>query len=440
MSNTFEKLEHNMAKLTINVPAEEFEKAMEKAYQKNKGRLQVAGFRKGKAPRAMIEKMYGEGIFFEDAANFAISETYEEEIKSTGLDIVSRPSIDVEQIEKGKDFIYTAEVALKPEASVKKYKGLEIAKQDVTVSDEDVDREIEKEREKNARQVDVDDRAAILEDTVNIDFEGFVDGVAFDGGKGEGYDLVLGSGTFIPGFEDQLVGKSVGEDVEVNVTFPEEYGSEDLQGKDALFKCKINKISYKELPEADDEFAKDVSEFDTLAEYKEDVKKNLTEQKEKSARANKENFAVAELVKELEADIPEAMIETEVDNLERDYQMQIGQQGIPYETYLQYMGLDAAKFRSDMLRPQAENQIKSRLALEAVAKAENIEISDDTLEEEIKKMAEGYGIDVEEIKKMMDDDARAQMKQDLCVREAVKVITDNAVEVEKKEEKEDKED
>ncbi len=425
-----------MAKLTIEVSAEDFEKAIEKAYQRNKNRLQIPGFRKGKAPRKMIEKMYGAGIFYEDAANFAIQESYDEEVKSTELTVVSRPTIDIEQIEAGKPFIYTAEVALKPAASVKNYKGLEVPKADLSVSDEDVENELKKELDKNARLVDVDDRAAEMGDTAVIDFEGFVDGTAFDGGKGEDYELVLGSGTFIPGFEDQVAGHSVGEEFDVNVTFPEEYGSADLQGKDALFKCALKRISHKELPEADDEFAKDVSEFDTLDEYKEDLRKNLAEQKEKSARSAKENAAIEALIKELEADIPDAMIDTDVDNMEQDYERQMSQQGLNLETYLQYMGLTRESFRAS-LRPQAENSIKSRLALEAVAEAENIEIPDEKLDEELQSMADAYKMELDVIRQMMGEEGLDQMRTDLKVREAVRIIADNAVEVEKKEEKEE---
>ncbi len=433
MSTTVEKLEHNMAKLTIEVAAEQFEAAMNKAYQKMRGRINVPGFRKGKAPRQIIEKMYGPGIFYEEAANFAIQDSYEQEMKSTELDIVSRPELDIEQIEKGKTFIYTAEVALKPEASLKKYKGLEIEKRDVAVTDEDVENELKKELEKNARMVDVDDRAAEMGDTVTLDFEGFVDGVAFEGGKGEDYELELGSGSFIPGFEEQLAGKKIDEDVEVNVRFPDDYGAEDLKGKEAVFRCVIHKIAHKELPEADDEFAKDVSEFDTLEEYKADLRKNLEEDREKRARSAKENEAVGKLIEELEADIPKAMIETDAENMERDYAMQISQQGISLETYLQYMGMTPETFRAS-LRPQAENSIKSRLALEKVVELEGIEVSDEKFEEQLAEDAKRYGMETEKLRELMDEESTKQMKLDMAIREAVAFITDNSVEVEKKEE------
>ena len=439
MSTTFEKLEHNMAKLTIEVSEEKFADAMQRAYQKMKGRINVPGFRKGKAPRQIIEKMYGPAVFYEEAANFAIQDTYEEESKSTALDIVSRPSIDIEQIEAGKAFIYTAEVALKPDATVKKYKGLEIEKRDATVTDEEVEAEVARELEKNARLVDIDDRPAKQGDTVTIDFEGFVDDVPFEGGKGEDYALELGSNTFIPGFEDQLVGHSVDEDVDVHVRFPDDYGAEELKGKEALFKCKIHKIAEKQMPEADDEFAKDVSEFDTLAEYKEDLKKTLTEEKEERVRNQKENDAVAALIAELEADIPDAMIDTDVENMERDYAMQVAQQGMPLETYLQYMGMTPETFRVT-LRPQALNSIKSRLALEKVAELEKIEISEEAYEKQLEEDAKRYNMELDKLKEIMDEESEAQMKKDMAIREAVKFITENAVEVEKKEEpKEEKE-
>ena len=435
MSTKVEKLEHNLAKLTVEVPAEEFERAMEQSYQRMKGRLQVPGFRKGKAPRKIIEKMYGAGVFFEEAANLAIQNTYEDAVKESELTVMSRPQIDIETIEEGSPFVYTAEVAVRPEVTLKKYKGLNVPKMELEVTDEEVDRALDAEREKNARIVPVEGRAVQEGDIITLDYEGSVDGVPFDGGKAENYELTIGSHTFIPGFEEQLVGKNVGEPCNVEVRFPDEYHAEDLKGKEAVFACLIHKIAEKQMPEADDDFAMDVSEFDTIAEYREDLKKNLTEEKEKRNRTAKENAAVAALIEEMEADIPDLMIDSEAENIERDYEMRLRQQGMPLETYLSYMGMDPATFR-EQLKPQAENQIRTRLALEAVVDAENLSISDERYEEELKKMAESYDLDVEKIREMMDGEAGEQMKLDLAVQDAVTLITDAAVEVDMPEEKE----
>ena len=433
MSTQVERLEHNMARLTIEVPAEEFEKAMQYSYNRNKNKINIQGFRKGKAPRKVIERFYGPEVFYEDAANYLISQTYEKESEETGLEFVSRPEIDIVQIGNGQPFIYTAEVAVRPEVTVKKYLGLEVTKADTEVTDEDVEKEVDKEREKNSRLVDVDDRAAEMGDTVTLDFEGFIDGESFEGGKGENHELVLGSGSFIPGFEEQLVGKSIGEETEVNVRFPDDYHAEDLKGKEAVFKCVIHKIARKEIPEADDEFAMDVSEFDTLEEYKADLRKNLTEQKEKAARQAKENEAVAALVKEMEADIPEAMIEANIDSIARDYEYQLSSQGIKLEDYIRMFGWTMETFRSQ-IRPEALRRIQTRLALEAVVAAAGIEISDEAFEEDLRKQAETMKMEVEKIKEMIDPESEKQMRLDMAVQEAITLITDNAVEVEKKEE------
>ena len=433
MSTQVERLEHNMARLTIEVPAEEFEKAMQYSYNRNKNKINIQGFRKGKAPRKVIERFYGPEVFYEDAANYLISQTYEKESEETGLEFVSRPEIDIVQIGNGQPFIYTAEVAVRPEVTVKKYLGLEVTKADTEVTDEDVEKEVDKEREKNSRLVDVDDRAAEMGDTVTLDFEGFIDGESFEGGKGENHELVLGSGSFIPGFEEQLVGKSIGEETEVNVRFPDDYHAEDLKGKEAVFKCVIHKIARKEIPEADDEFAMDVSEFDTLEEYKADLRKTLTEQKEKAARQAKENEAVAALVKEMEADIPEAMIEANIDSIARDYEYQLSSQGIKLEDYIRMFGWTMETFRSQ-IRPEALRRIQTRLALEAVVAAAGIEISDEAFEEDLRKQAETMKMEVEKIKEMIDPESEKQMRLDMAVQEAITLITDNAVEVEKKEE------
>ncbi|MBQ6468833.1 MAG: trigger factor [Lachnospiraceae bacterium] len=433
MSTQVERLEHNMVRLTVEVAEDVFEEAMQYSYNRNRGRINVQGFRKGKAPRRIIEKMYGPEVFYEDAVNYAIDKTYEGAVDESGLTIVSRPSIDIVQIERGKPFIYAAEAAVRPEVTIKKYLGLEVQKVDKEVTDEDVQKALDRELEKNARLVDIDDRAAEMGDTVTLDFEGFVDGEAFEGGKGENHELVLGSGSFIPGFEEQLAGKSAGEETEVNVRFPDDYHSKDLAGKEAVFKCLIHKIARKEMPAADDEFAKDVSEFDTLEEYREDLKKGLVEDKEKAARQALENEAVAALIDEMEADIPEAMIEANVDSMARDFEMRLSQQGISLESYLSMFGMNEEAYRAQ-IRPQAENSIKTRLALEEVVKEAGLEIPDEKYEEELKKQAESYKMEVEKLKEMMDEESEKQMRLDMAVQEAITLITDNAVEVEKAEE------
>lgn len=428
MSVQIEKLEKNMAKLTIEVPAEEFEAAIEKAYQKAKGRIALPGFRKGKAPRKMIEKMYGAGVFYEDAANIVIPEAYDNAIKECGENIVSRPAIDVTQIEAGKSFIFTAEVALKPEVTLGEYKGVEVPKQEIEVTEEEIQAEVDKERERNSRTIDVDDRAVENGDLIKLDFDGSVDGVPFEGGKATDYPLTIGSGSFIPGFEDQLIGAKIGEEVEVNVIFPEEYHAENLKGKAAVFKCKVNEIKVKELPEADDEFAQDVSEFDTLAEYKEDLKKNLFEKKEAAAKREKENAAVAKAVENAQMEIPEAMIQEQVRRMVEDFARRIESQGITMTQYMQFTGMDQAKMEEQM-KPEALKRIQNSLVLEAVAKAENIQISDERLDEEIAKMAESYKMEADKLKELMGDYEKEQMKNDLAIQEAVELIAGEAKEV-----------
>lgn len=428
MSVQIEKLEKNMAKLTIEVPAEEFEAAIEKAYQKAKGRIALPGFRKGKAPRKMIEKMYGAGVFYEDAANIVIPEAYDNAVKECSENIVSRPAIDVTQIEAGKSFIFTAEVALKPEVTLGEYKGVEVPKQEIEVTEEEIQAEVDKERERNSRTIDVDDRAVENGDLIKLDFDGSVDGVPFEGGKATDYPLTIGSGSFIPGFEDQLIGAKIGEEVEVNVTFPEEYHAENLKGKAAVFKCKVNEIKVKELPEADDEFAQDVSEFDTLAEYKEDLKKNLLEKKEAAAKREKENAAVAKAVENAQMEIPEAMIQEQVRRMVEDFARRIESQGINMTQYMQFTGMDQAKMEEQM-KPEALKRIQNSLVLEAVAKAENIQISDERLDEEIAKMAESYKMEADKLKELMGDYEKEQMKNDLAIQEAVELIAGAAKEV-----------
>lgn len=428
MSLQVEKLEKNMAKLTIEASAEELEKAIQAAYQKNKGKINMPGFRKGKAPRVMIEKMYGPGVFYEDAANALIPDAYAKEVESCDLDIVSQPKIDVVQIEKGKSFIFTAEVALKPVVTLGEYKGVEVEKQAVEVTDDEIMAEIDKERENNSRTIDVDDRAVQNGDMVKLNFEGFVDGEAFEGGKGEDYDLTIGSGSFIPGFEEQLVGAKIGEEMEVNVTFPEEYQAAELAGKAAVFKCTVNEIKVKELPEADDDFAKDVSEFDTLAEYKEDIKKNLAEKKEKEAKTAKENAVVAKIVENATMEIPDPMVDGQVRQMADDFARRIQSQGLSVEQYFQFTGMTAEKLFEQM-RPEAEKRIQNSLVLEAVAKAEDIQISDEKVEEELAKMAEMYKMEVEKLKEIMGDYEKEQIKNDLAIQEAVTMVTEAAKEI-----------
>lgn len=427
MSLQVEKMEKNMAKLTIEVSAEDLDKAMQNAYLKARGKISIPGFRKGKAPRKMIEQMYGKGIFLEDAANALIPEHYSKALEECELEIVSQPEIDVVQAEPGKAFIFTAEVAVKPEVALGDYKGLEVPKSEVEVTDEDVDAEIKKEQEKNSRTVTVEDRGAENGDIATIDFEGFVDGVAFEGGKGTDYPLTLGSGSFIPGFEDQLVGAKAGDHVEVNVTFPEEYQAAELAGKAAVFQCDVKKVEAKELPELDDDFAQDVSEFDTLAEYKEDVKKNLTEKKEKEARAAKENAAVDKAIENAQMEIPDAMVETQVRQMINDFASRMQSQGLTMEQYFQFTGTTAEQMMED-LKPQAVKRIETRLVLEAIAKAENIEISDEKLDEEIGKMAEAYKMEADKLKEFMGENEKKQMKEDMAVQEAITFLVDNAVE------------
>ena len=385
MSLQVEKLEKNMAKLTIEVSAEDLDKAMEKAYQKQKSRISLPGFRKGKAPRKMIESMYGKGVFMEDAVNSLVPQEYTKALGECDLEIVSQPEINVTQMEPGKALIFTADVAVKPEVTLGDYKGVEVPKSEIAVTDEEVDAEVKKEQDKNARTVAVEDRAAANGDITTIDFEGFVDGVAFEGGKGTDYALTLGSGTFIPGFEDQLVGANTGDHVEVKVTFPEEYQAKELAGKEAVFQCDVKKIETKEVPELDDEFAKDVSEFDTLAEYKEDVKKKLTEKKEKEARTAKENAAVDKAIENAQMDIPELMTKTECRQMMDDFSRRMQQQGLSMEQYFQFTGQSMDKMMEDM-KPQALKRIQTRLVLEKVAEAENIQPSEEEITEEIQKM------------------------------------------------------
>ena len=424
MSVQVENLEHNMAKLTINVSAEELEKALDSAYKKQKGQISVPGFRKGKVPRAMIEKMYGAGVFYEDAANILMQQTYPAAVDESGVDIVSRPTVDVVQIEKGKEFIYTAEVAVRPEVTLGKYMGVTVTKIDTTVTDEEVDAELENQRNKNARTVTVTDRPVAEGDTAVIDFEGFVDGVAFEGGKGENHPLEIGSHTFIDTFEDQLVGKNTGDEVEVNVTFPEKYQAEDLAGKPATFKVKINEIKTKELPELDDEFAQDVAGVDTLAEYKEELKKNLTEKKETEAKKTKEDEAIKKIIDKSKMDIPEAMINTQCETMVEEFAQRIAQSGLTMEQYLQFSGMTVDQLK-EQVRPEALTRIQSSLVLEQIAKDENIEVTDADVDAEVEKMAKAYGMEPDKLKEYMGDAEKESMKKDIAITKAVDLIMDN---------------
>jgi len=429
MSVKVENLEHNMVKLTVTVPADDFSKALTQAYNRNKKNISIPGFRKGHAPQQLIEKMYGTGVFYEDAANILIPQTYPDEAESTGLEIVSRPEFDIEQIEKGKDFIYTATAAVKPAVELGAYEGIEVKKQDVTVTDEDVDAAIKKEQEKNSRLVDAAEDAAVENgDTVNLDYSGSVDGVKFDGGTAEGQTLVIGSNTFIPGFEDQLVGVKAGEEKDVKVTFPAEYHAKELAGKDAVFACKINKIQKKELPELNDEFAQDVSEFDTMDEYRESVKSNLVSDKEKAAKNAKTNEAVDKLIESSKMDIPDAMVASQAEQMYEDFARRLQSQGIPIDMYLQYQGSTEAKFKED-IKPQALKQIQERLVLEAVAEKADIKISDEDFDAEVKKIADQYKMDVDKLKESMSDYEKDQLKKDMAVQKAVELVTDSAKEV-----------
>ena len=427
MSLQVENMEKNMAKLTIEVSAEELEKAIQGAYLKQRNKISVPGFRKGKVPRQMIEKMYGPEVFYDEAANNMIPDAYAKAYDESELDIVSQPKIEVVQMEKGKPFIFTAEVATKPEVTLGDYKGLKVDKVSTRVTQKEVDEEIEKERERNARTIEVTDRAVQDKDEVTLDFEGFVDGVAFEGGKGEDYPLTIGSGSFIPGFEEQLIGAEIDKEVEVNVTFPKEYHSEELAGKDATFKCTVHTIKAKELPELDDEFASEVSECETMDAYRAEVKKNIKERKERTGKEKKENQAVDQAIENAQMDIPEAMIEFQVRQMADDFARRIQQQGLTVEQYFQFTGMTAEKMLEEM-RPQAEKSIKTRLVLEAIVKAENIEVSDERVEEELTKMAEAYQMEVEKLKEFMGENEKKQIKEDLAVQEAITLLVNESVE------------
>lgn len=428
MSLSVEKLEGSMAKLTIEVPAEEFDKAVKDAYNKTKGRFQVPGFRKGKVPQQFIEKMYGPEIFYQDAANDLINKFYPEELENCEEEIVSNPEIDVEQVEKGKPFIFTATVALKPEIKLGDYKGVEIEKVDAEVTDADVTAEILKTQKENGRKVDVTDRAAKLDDEVNIDFEGFIDNVAFEGGKGEGFKLTLGSHSFIDTFEDQIVGKNIGDEFDVNVTFPEDYHQADLAGKPALFKVKLNAITELQLPELDDDFASDVSSFETMDEYKEDVKKTLQVKKDREAKRTRESKVVEKLAESAEVDIPEPMIAYNQERMFDEMSQNMMYQGLRMEDYLRMMKTTKEEML-ERVKPDAIVRIKTGLVLEKVAELENIQVSDEDVDEELKKLGESYQMEPEKLKEIMGEKELANIKKDLASRKALDFLAENCKEV-----------
>lgn len=438
MSVQVEKLEKNMAKLTVEVPAEEVEKALQAAYMKEKNKISIPGFRKGKVPRAMIEKMYGAAVFYEEAANILIQDNYAAAMEESKEDIVSRPTIDIVQIESGKPFIFTAEVAVRPEVTLGKYKGVQVTKIDTTVTDEEVEAALEKEQQKNSRTVTVTDRPVANGDTAVIDFEGFVDGIAFEGGKGENHPLEIGSHSFIDTFEDQLVGHNAGDEVEVNVTFPEKYQAADLAGKPAVFKVKINEIKTKELPELNDEFASEVSEFDTLAEYKESLKKDLEKKKQDEAKRTKEDEAIQKIIDKSKMEIPEAMIDTQCETMIEEFAQRIAQSGLSMDQYLQFSGLTVDGLK-EQVRPEALTRIQSSLVLEQIAKEENIEVSDADVDAEIEKMAKNYGMEADKLKEYMGEGEKESMKRELAITKAVELIMDNIKERAKAKTKKEKE-
>lgn len=428
MSLQVERLEHNMAKLTIEVPAEEVEKALQAAYLKERGKISLPGFRKGRVPRQMIEKMYGPEVFYDEAANRMISEAYAKAYDECELELVSQPKIEITQLEKGKEFIFTAEVAVKPEVKLGEYKGLKVDKVSTRVTQKEVDEEIDKERERNARTIDVTDRAVQDKDQITLDFEGFVDGVAFEGGKASDYPLTIGSGAFIPGFEDQLIGANIDEEKEINVTFPEEYQAKELAGKAAVFKCTVHSIKAKELPELDDEFVSDVSEkSETVDAYKAEVKAKIKERKENEGKQKREDQSVEQAVANAEMDIPEAMISFQSRQMVDDFARRIMQQGMTMEQYFQFTGLSEEKMMEEF-KPEAEKRIRTRLTLEAIVAAENIEGSEERLDEELQKMADSYKMEVDKLKEYMGENEKKQMKEDIAIQEAVTLIANAAVE------------
>ena len=435
MSVKVENLEKNMAKLTVEVDNAEFLKAIDVAYKKNRNKFNLPGFRKGKAPKDMIMKMYGPQVFFEDALNEILDKTYPEAAKESGLEIVSRPEISVEQIGMDKNVIYTATVAVKPEVTLGEYKGVTVEKAETTVSAKEVNEKLAAELEKNARVVEVE-REIKKDDIANIDFVGSVDGVEFEGGKGEDYPLTIGSGTFIPGFEDQLIGHKAGETVDVKVTFPENYGAKDLAGKEALFVTTIKTVKEKQVPAADDEFASEVSEFDTLDEYKKDLKKTLKEQKEKAATTTNERNVIAQVVENASVEIPAPMLEAQLDNMLYDYQTRLAQQGIPMDQYLQITGQTVEQIK-DQMKESAEKNLKTSLVIEAIMEKENITVADERVDEEFKKIAEQYKMEYDDLMKTVSEEQKESMKREIAFQETIDMLVAeaNLVKAEKKSKK-----
>lgn len=425
MNVQVENLEKSMAKLTVTVPAADFNKAIDKSFQKNKGRFNVPGFRKGKAPQSMVEKMYGVGALLEDAVDAAIDASYPEAAKESGLDIVSRPQINLEKVNKDEDFVYTVEVAVRPDVVLGEYKGVEVQRAEEEVTQEDLDSALKSEQERNSRLITVEDRPAEIGDNVTLDFEGSIDGVAFDGGKGEDYPLELGSGTFIPGFEDQIAGHNAGDSFDVKVSFPEDYQMKDLAGKEAVFACTLKEVKRKELPEIDDDFASEISEFETLEEYKEDLKKKLKEAKSKRAVTLNENAIVDKVANAAQIEIPDPMAEAQIDGLMADYARRMESQGITLDQYLQLTGMTKEQVR-EQFKPQAISQIRTRLVLEEIAKAENIEVSQEDLDAELTKMAESYKMELEKLKEVLGENEKNQFKLDLAVQKAVDFLVEHA--------------
>ncbi len=428
MSVKVENLEKNMAKITVEVSAGELDNAINIAYSKNKGRFNIPGFRKGKVPQAMVEKLYGPQVFYEEALNTILDYSYPDAVKASGLDVVSRPEIEVVTIEKGKPLVYTATVAVKPPVELGQYKGISVPKADASVSAKEVDAELVRIQEQNARMVTIEDPEYVIKngDIVNIDFDGSVDGVPFDGGKGENYPLTIGSHSFIDTFEDQLIGHKSGDQVDVNVTFPTPYSAKELEGKAALFKVVIHDIKEKQLPELDDDFASEVSEFETLKDYKASIKNDIKLRKEKSAAQENENNVVKAVVENAKVDIPEAMIATNVENMIYDYERSMSQQGLKLDQYLSYLGQTEEEFRKS-LEPQAAENIKTQLVIEAIVKAENITASDDAVEERIQQMANQYKMEVEKVKELLGENSLDEIKRDICAHEAIDLCVAEAI-------------
>ncbi len=425
MSSVLDKKEKNTVEFTMTVPAATFSEALDKSFRKNVKNIMLPGFRKGKAPRKLIEKTYGEAVFYDDAIDFVFPAEYEAAIRELELSPVDVPKLDVKEIGSGKDLVMNVSVTVKPEFELGEYKGIKVNEIVHTVADEDVDRELAQKQERNSRLVTVEDRVVKEGDIANINFEGFVDEKAFPGGKGENYDLTIGSGQFIPGFEEQIVGKAIGEEFDVNVTFPEEYHAEDLKGKPAVFKVKVNSIQYKEMPVLDDEFAKDVSEFDTLDALKADIRAKLEEQAEKTAKQERENAVIDKLVDETEIDVPVCMIDNRIENIIRDNNMRMAQQGLSFEQYLSYMGSDIEQFKV-MMRPNAEKQVKANLILEAIVKKEAFEVTDEMLDEKLKEMAEMYHMDVNKLKETIGTNEAENLKEDMKMEKAVALLVESA--------------